>query len=82
MSIDDKSPIRSQDANYVYNSVLTGTPEGIEVAFKFIEDNYDKISEKYGGLNALENVINSLGDRLTTKEQVDKVSKKKKKINS
>lgn len=44
-SIDASSGIRQQDALSVFSSVYTGNPEGVDIAFNFLLENYKKISE-------------------------------------
>ncbi|KAJ8948940.1 hypothetical protein NQ314_008319, partial [Rhamnusium bicolor] len=45
-SITADSGIRSQDALSVFSSVYTGNPEGVDVAFEFLMENYKAIAEK------------------------------------
>lgn len=44
-SINATSGIRSQDATSVFASVYNGNPEGIDIAFTFLEQNYQRIGE-------------------------------------
>lgn len=72
MSIDENSGIRKQDAASVYAAVYSN-PDGVETAFNFLTSNFRNISEFYGGMNALSNIIIGIAGRLTTENQVDEL---------
>ena len=69
-SIKENGTIRRQDGQSVFNSVISGNPEGVTIGLKFLFDNFKKMSTSYGGMNALTSVINGIADRLTTMDQV------------
>ncbi|KAJ8960559.1 hypothetical protein NQ318_013848 [Aromia moschata] len=72
-TITDDSGIRLQDAASVFSSVVTGTPEGVDVAFAFLVGNYQTIEKKYKSMNSLSSILTSISERFTTQEQVDKL---------
>ncbi|KAF5289208.1 hypothetical protein FQR65_LT00095 [Abscondita terminalis] len=72
-SIDDHSVIRRQDGQSVFAAVIGGSSQGVNIGLKFLINNFQNMSERYGGMNALSSVISGLADRLTTKEQVDQL---------
>lgn len=43
-SIDPNSGIRQQDALSVFSSVYTGNPEGVDIAFDFLVENFEAVS--------------------------------------
>jgi len=72
MSIDENSGIRKQDAASVFSAVYSN-PYGVETAFNFLKSNFQKISEFYGGMNAVSNIITGIAGRLTTEDQVNEL---------
>jgi hypothetical protein len=72
-SIDANSGIRQQDALSVFSAVYAGNPVGVDIAFDFLLKNYKEISEFYGSMNSLSNLISGLASRFTNEGQTDKV---------
>ncbi|XP_066149607.1 aminopeptidase N-like [Euwallacea fornicatus] len=70
LSLDQTSGIRAQDALQVFTSVYSGSSMGIDVAFRFLQENHLIINDRYQSLNALSNMINGLAQRFTTEEQL------------
>ncbi|XP_024945954.1 uncharacterized protein LOC107272872 [Cephus cinctus] len=70
LSITPDSGIRSQDSASVFNSVLNGPNSNLEVALNFIATNFTAISEFYGGLNSVANMLTAIGNRITTEDQL------------
>ncbi|KAJ8921486.1 hypothetical protein NQ315_003104 [Exocentrus adspersus] len=74
-TITDNSGIRPQDALSAYASVYSGNAEGVAVAYEFLEENHEKIAEKYQSLNALGRLITGIAEKFTTAEEIDKLKK-------
>jgi hypothetical protein len=72
-SIDANSGIRQQDALSVFSAVYAGNPVGVDIAFDFLLKNYKEISEFYGSMNSLSNLISGLASRFTNEGQTDKL---------
>jgi len=72
MSINENSGIRKQDAASVFSAVYSN-PYGVETAFNFLKSNFQNISNFYGGMNAVSNIITGIAGRLTTENQVNEL---------
>nr|CAD7599193.1 unnamed protein product [Timema genevievae] len=70
LSITPDSGIRSQDASSVFVAVYSN-PAGVDLAFNFLRDNYQSISEFYGGMGSIGNILTGIAARLSTREQAD-----------
>ncbi|KAF7266428.1 hypothetical protein GWI33_020259 [Rhynchophorus ferrugineus] len=72
-SINPQSGIRPQDASIVFTSVYSSNPSGVDVAFRFLQANYEEIAERYQSMNALSTLISGLAERFTTTEQIEEL---------
>ncbi|KAJ8959943.1 hypothetical protein NQ314_006146 [Rhamnusium bicolor] len=73
-TINSSSGITAQDAYAVFAAVYEGNYVGIDVAFRFLLQYHQAISDHYQSMNALANLLNGIATRLTTQEQVTRVS--------
>ncbi|CAG2055212.1 unnamed protein product, partial [Timema podura] len=64
LSITPDSGIRSQDASSVFVAVYSN-PAGVDLAFNFLRDNYQSISEFYGGMGSIGNILTGIAARLS-----------------
>jgi aminopeptidase N len=65
--------IRKQDKSMVFNAVLSGTTEGVQISLDFLVDKLPEIINEYGSMGALAGVITSVADRITTNDQLSKL---------
>nr|CAD7587583.1 unnamed protein product [Timema genevievae] len=72
LSITKDSGIRKQDAASVFSAVYSNVG-GIDLAFNFLTENYESISQFYGGMNSIGNIITGIATRLSTQEQADRL---------
>ncbi|CAG2063537.1 unnamed protein product, partial [Timema podura] len=72
LSITEDSGIRKQDAASVFSAVYSNVG-GIDLAFNFLTENYESISQFYGGMNSIGNIITGIATRLSTQEQADRL---------
>nr|CAD7455286.1 unnamed protein product [Timema tahoe] len=72
LSITEDSGIRKQDAARVFSAVYSNVG-GIDLAFNFLTENYESISQFYGGMNSIGNIITGIATRLSTQEQADRL---------
>ncbi|CAG9818324.1 unnamed protein product [Phaedon cochleariae] len=77
LTINKTSSIRQQDYSTLFSSVYYKSKKGLNVALSFLEDNFDKIEESYGGVNEISGLITGLADKLTTDSQIEKASIKR-----
>nr|ADK11707.1 aminopeptidase N [Gastrophysa viridula] len=71
MTLNETSGIRSQDRDSVFKSVVGKSTIGIDVAARFLMDNYEQIIEKYQSLNSFTGLLLSLANKFTTQEEID-----------
>jgi aminopeptidase N len=74
LSINSTSGIRQQDALSVFSAVYSGNPDGVDLAFDFLLENYEDIYEYYASMNSFRNLFSGLANRFTKKQQTDKLS--------
>nr|CAD7396258.1 unnamed protein product [Timema cristinae] len=72
LSISAESGIRKQDASRVFSAVYAN-PSGVDIAFQFLTENYQKISEFYGGLGTIGSILKGIAARISTQEQLIKL---------
>nr|CAD7397317.1 unnamed protein product [Timema poppensis] len=72
LSISADSGIRKQDASRVFSAVYAN-PSGVDIAFQFLTENYQKISEFYGGLGTIGSILKGIAARISTQEQLIKL---------
>ncbi|CAH1973006.1 unnamed protein product [Acanthoscelides obtectus] len=73
-TIQKESAIRKQDAATVFSSVLGNSDNGLEVALKFFESNFDEIDVMYKGLNAITRLSTELARNIVNQEHSERVS--------
>ncbi|VEN48739.1 unnamed protein product [Callosobruchus maculatus] len=74
-TIDKNSAIRKQDAATVFNAVLSNSDNGLEVALKFFESNFDDIAAMYKGLNAITRLSIELASHIVEQEHGERLVK-------
>nr|XP_023022542.1 aminopeptidase N-like [Leptinotarsa decemlineata] len=69
-SVNDSYGIRTHDVPTVWSSVFSSSSEGVDVALDYLWKNYEKLYRYYPSAAS---IVSEIADRLTTKEQVDKL---------
>ncbi|XP_063230541.1 uncharacterized protein LOC134535398 [Bacillus rossius redtenbacheri] len=72
MSITEDSGIRKQDAASVFAAVYSNAA-GVDLALDFLVDNYERISEFYGAMSSVGNIIVGIAARISTQQQAEKL---------
>ncbi|XP_015184594.1 PREDICTED: aminopeptidase N-like [Polistes dominula] len=73
VSITQSSKIRKQYRFSIVNAVTKGNPENVDHTLKFVENNLESIIDSRG-YDFLGKILNTIGENMTTKEQMNKLS--------
>lgn len=73
IAITPESKIRLQDAQTVFSAVYS-RPEGVDVAFDFLSNNFVAVQQYFASTSGLRNIISGIASRMTTHAQHQKLS--------
>ncbi|XP_066992326.2 aminopeptidase N [Anabrus simplex] len=71
-SIDNTGDIRRQDASSVFSAVYAN-PTGVNVALEFLKSNFEAISNYYGSMGAIGNIVRGIAAQISTQDQLQKL---------
>ncbi|KAF2894154.1 hypothetical protein ILUMI_12018, partial [Ignelater luminosus] len=69
-SINPALEIRKQDAQSIFNAVVSGGPDGPPIAFAFLQNKLESIKQSYGGIGGLSSILITLSEHLRDETQI------------
>lgn len=73
IAIGPEAKIRLQDSQTVFSAVYS-RPEGVDVAFDFLSDNFAAVQQHFASTSGLRNIISGIASRMTTHDQHQRLS--------